>query len=67
MEASRLWTFLSVAPPHIDTKKIRSVEDFFLFPWEVEAKKKKAEAEMNTNIELFNRFMSGEFTHLLNN
>ncbi len=66
MEASRLWTFLSVAP-HIDTKKIRSVEDFFLFPWEVEAKKKKAEAEMNANIELFNRFMSGEFTHLLNN
>ena len=66
MEASRLWTFLSVAP-HIDTKKIRSVEDFFLFPWEIEGKKKKAEAEMNANTELFGRFMSGEFTHLLNN
>ena len=66
MEASRLWTFLSVVP-HIDTKKIRSVEDFFLFPWEIEGKKKKAEAEMNANTELFGRFMSGEFTHLLNN
>lgn len=66
MEASRLWTFMSVAP-HIDTKKIRSVEDFFLFPWEIEGKKKKAEAEMNANTELFGRFMSGEFTHLLNN
>lgn len=51
MEASRLWTFMSVAP-HIDTKKIRSVEDFFLFPWEIEGKKKKAEAEMNANTEL---------------
>lgn len=56
-----------LSPPPYRYKKIRSVEDFFLFPWEVEAKKKKAEAEMNTNIELFNRFMSGEFTHLLNN
>lgn len=44
MEASRLWTFLGVAP-HIDTKKIRSARDLMMFPWEeAEAQQEAIEA-----------------------
>ena len=65
MESQRLWTFLAVAP-HIDTRKIRTVRDFYVFPWEVEERERKAAEEMDRNKGMFDRFMSGEFNHYLN-
>lgn len=55
MEASRLWTFLSVAP-HIDTKKIRSARDLMLFPWEVADAKRDAEEVLLRDRETAERF-----------
>lgn len=55
MEASRMWTFLSVVP-HINTGKIRSPEDFFPFPWEIERQKKEAENAIREGEEMAKRF-----------
>lgn len=66
MEAQRLWTFLSVAP-HIDTKKLRTAEDFFAFPWEQAERKRKAEVVMKKNTDEFYRFLDGEYNHFLSN
>lgn len=66
MEAQRLWTFLSAAP-HIDTKKIRTAEDFFAFPWEQAERRRKAEVIMMKNTDEFYSFLDGKYTHLLEN
>lgn len=59
MESQRLWTFYSILP-HVDTKKIKDPSDLIVFPWEQEAKRKKAEAEAKKNERLFYEFM-GEY------
>ena len=46
--------------------KIRTVRDFYVFPWEVEERERKAAEEMDRNKGMFDRFMSGEFNHYLN-
>lgn len=55
MEASRLWTFLNVAP-HIDTKKIKSAKNLILFPWEEEETRKLAEEALTRDREMAERF-----------
>lgn len=55
MEAARLWTFLTISP-HIDTCKIRSVEDLYPFPWEIERQKKEAENAIREGEEMAKRF-----------
>lgn len=55
MEASRLWTFLNVAP-HIDTKKIKSAKDLMLFPWEEEETRKLAEEALTRDREMAEHF-----------
>lgn len=61
MESQRLWTYLSILP-HVDAKKIKTPSDLYPFPWEIEAKQKELEKEVNENMELFNDFMSGKIT-----
>lgn len=56
MEAARLWTFLTISP-HIDTSKIRSVEDLFPFPWEIEKQQKEAEEAIARDAETAMRFL----------
>lgn len=55
MEASRLWTFLNVAP-HIDTKKIQSAKDLMMFPWEEEETRKLAEEALTRDREMAEHF-----------
>jgi hypothetical protein len=64
MEAGRLWAFLTAAP-HIDTRKVKTPEDYFPFPWEMEERKKRKEKEIADNETLFRKFMNGEYNHLL--
>lgn len=66
MEASRLWTFLTIAP-HIDTKVIKSVKDLILFPWEAEEEREKAEQAIKDNMDLADKFFSGEYNPLKSN
>ena len=55
MEAARLWTFLSVAP-HIDTNRVRTPEDYYPFPWEIERQRKEAEEVIARDQEAAERF-----------
>lgn len=57
MESRRLWTFLTVSP-HIDTRKIDSVESFFPFPWEVEATRETASVAIERDREMFDKFIN---------
>lgn len=66
MEASRLWTFLSIIP-HIDTKKVKSPKDLMMFPWEEEEAQKAAEATLLRDKEIAERFFSGEFNPIKSN
>lgn len=65
MEASRLWTFLSVAP-HIDTKKVRRAEDYFPFPWEIERQKREAAEAIVRDREMAEHFFK-EGTNIFKN
>lgn len=56
MEASRLWTFLTILP-HIDSKKIQSAKDMYPFPWEAEKDREIAEKAIQNDVELFEAFM----------
>lgn len=55
MEASRLWTFLSIAP-HIDTSKVSSPKDLMSFPWEEEEARKIAKESLINDLEMAERF-----------
>lgn len=66
MEASRLWTFLSIVP-HIDTKKVKFPKDIMMFPWEEERVVKEAEVALLRDKEMAERFFSGEFNPLKSN
>lgn len=59
MEQNRLWTYLSMLP-HIDAKKLKSPQDLYPFPWEMEEIEKQAEAAIDQNTEMFEKFMNGE-------
>lgn len=63
MEASRLWTFLSIIP-HIDTKKVKSPKDLMMFPWEEEEAQRAAEEALLRDAEAAEKFLSGEFNPL---
>lgn len=56
MEASRLWTFLTILP-HIDSKKIQSAKDIYPFPWEMDEEKEKANQTIQNDTALFEAFM----------
>lgn len=66
MEASRLWTFLSIIP-HIDTKKVKSPKDMMMFPWEEEETRKATEEALLRDKELAEKFFSGKFNPLKSN
>ncbi|MFS2831482.1 hypothetical protein ACMSEG_24965 [Bacteroides faecis] len=59
LESERLWTYMTILP-HIDGKKLRSAQDMYPFPWEIQEMKDKAEAEIKANEEDFRKFMAGE-------
>nr|DAS96164.1 MAG TPA: hypothetical protein [Caudoviricetes sp.] len=59
LESERLWTYMTILP-HIDGKKLRSAQDMYPFPWEIQEMKEKAEAEIKANEEDFRKFMAGE-------
>lgn len=63
MEASRLWTFLSIIP-HVDTKKVKSPKDLMLFPWEEKEMQKAAEQALLRDKKVAEKFLSGEFNPL---
>lgn len=65
MEASRFWTFLTVAP-HIDTKKVRGAEAYFPFPWEIEKQKKEAAEAIIRDQEMAEHFFK-EGTNIFKN
>lgn len=66
MEASRLWTFMSIIP-HVDTKKVKSPKDLMMFPWEEEDAQKAAEEALLRDKDAAEKFFSGEFNPLNNN
>lgn len=47
-ERERLWTYFNIMP-HIDSKKCKSPDKLFPFPWEKENIKKKTEQELKNN------------------
>lgn len=59
MESERLWTYMSILP-HVDGKKLRSAQEMYPFPWEIQEMKEKAEAEIKANESEFKKFISGE-------
>ena len=59
MEEKRLWTYLSILP-HIDGKKIKSVSDFYPFPWEVEAKESDAKKDIELHAGRFEAFLNSK-------
>lgn len=59
MESERLWTYLSILP-HVDGKKLRSAQEMYPFPWEIQEMKEKAEAEIKANENEFRKFIAGE-------
>lgn len=66
MEASRLWTFLSIVP-HIDIKKVKFPKDLMMFPWEEEDALKAAEEALLRDQDAAEKFFSGEFNPLKSN
>ena len=64
LESQRLWTYISILP-HIDGKKIKSPQDLYPFPWEMEEIKEREEREFEEGEKMFKRFMNGEikFNH----
>ena len=48
LEMDRFWTFLNVSP-HIDTKKCKTPDKFYPFPWEEKEKKVKQNKELENN------------------
>lgn len=64
MEASRLWTFFSVLP-HIDSKKIKSAQDLYTFPWEIEEAQAEAERVISDDAECFEAFLKAGGNNLI--
>ena len=56
MEASRLWTYLTMCP-HMDSKKIKGPRDIMKFPWEDQLKPKPVSDEA---IKVFEDFITGK-------
>lgn len=59
MESDRLWTYLTILP-HVDSKKLPSARDLYIFPWEEEDVKKNAERAIKENEADLRKFLSGE-------
>ncbi len=58
-ENSRLWTYFSILP-HVDTKKLKSPKDLYLFPWEVEEEEKARTIEFEKGAKMFEKFMKSK-------
>ena len=56
MESSRLWTYLSILP-HVDSKKLQSPRDLYMFPWEEEQAKAEADEAILRDTEAFEQFI----------
>ena len=59
MESDRFWTYLNILP-HVDGKKLKSPEDLITFPWEVDAKKKKADIDFEEARKKFEKFIKSK-------
>ena len=59
MESDRFWTFINILP-HVDGKKLKSPEDLITFPWEVDAKKKKADIDFEEARKKFEKFIKSK-------
>lgn len=57
MESERLWTFYTILP-HIDRKKVKSPQDMFPFPWEVEQIEKDRLKQLEKDEEMFYKFLN---------
>jgi len=66
MESDRLWTYLTMLP-HMDSKKVKSPQDIYPFPWEAEEMQQTAEASLQENAEYFEKFINGEIKFNLEN
>lgn len=58
-ESNRLWTYYTILP-HVDSKKLKSPRDLFLFPWEVEQVQKEKDEELKRGEIMFNKFMESK-------
>lgn len=56
LESQRLWTYLTVLP-HIDSRNLKSPQDIFPFPWEVESEIQRKEQEKTEAMDMFNQFV----------
>lgn len=59
MESERLWTFYTILP-HIDQKKVKSPQDMFPFPWEVEQIEKDRLRQLEKDEEMFYKFLNSK-------
>lgn len=59
MESERLWTFYTILP-HIDQKKVKSPQDMFPFPWEVEQIEKDRLKQLEKDEEMFYKFLNSK-------
>lgn len=55
LQSQRLWTFFSMLP-HVGKGALKTPQDLFTFPWEVEAERQEADAKKEE--EKFNFFMT---------
>ena len=56
MEASRIWTYLTILP-HVGSGNLKSARDIFPFPWEMEEIQKEAERAIEEDGDKFEHFM----------
>lgn len=62
LENRRLWTFLQMLP-HIDSKKIKSPQDLYPFPWETKEMKKQAKKDLRKDKKIFEKIMNGNIKY----
>ncbi|MEG1685815.1 MAG: hypothetical protein RR319_07725 [Bacteroides sp.] len=56
IENDRLWTYLTILP-HVDQKVLKSAQDLYPLPWEIEERTKEAERDIKEDGELLEKFL----------
>ena len=59
LESERLWAYVGVMPL-VDSKKVKSPSDLIPFPWEKEAKKKKAQEDIDSKKHMISQFFKAQ-------
>lgn len=59
MESERLWTYFTILP-HVDNKKLKSAQEMYPFPWEMEEIERTKKKSLDNTLEKFNKFINGE-------